>query len=147
MVYDALISVGVVIVGILVTLTSWYWLDPLVSLFIGAIIIYGSWQLLRDTLHLTMQGVPSRIDTEKLREHLKGLKGVKAIHDLHVWPLSTTETAMTVHLLMPAGHPGDGFLWELDSFLKKEFNIHHCTVQIEVSDSSVRCQLEPDEVV
>lgn len=144
---DALVSLGVVIAGVIIAYTNWNWLDPLISLLISAVIVIGTWQLLRDSLHLAIQGVPSNIDVEKLRVYLAGLTGVSAIHDLHIWPISTTETALTVHLVMPSGHPGDGFLWQLAAKMKATYKIQHSTIQIELSDSLHRCDLESDDVV
>lgn len=144
---DALVSIGVVVAGIVIAYTSWNWLDPAISLLISAVIVFSTWQLLRDSLHLAIQGVPDGIDVEKIRGHFRGLIGVSAVHDLHIWPISTTETALTVHLVMPGGHPGDSFLWTLADQMKTAFQIHHSTVQIEISDSTNRCKLEPEDVV
>jgi cobalt-zinc-cadmium efflux system protein len=144
---DALVSLGVVIAGIVIAYTSWNWLDPAISLLISAVIVFSTWQLLRDSLHLAIQGVPSGIDIAKIRAYLSGRSGVSAIHDLHIWPISTTETALTAHLVIPSGHPGDNFLWNIAEEMKADFSIHHSTIQIEVGDSKKRCELEPDEIV
>lgn len=144
---DALVSLGVVVVGIVIAYTSWNWLDPAISILISAVIVFSTWQLLRDSLHLAIQGVPSGIDFTKVRAYLSSLAGVTAIHDLHIWPISTTETALTAHLVIPSGHPGDSFLWKIAEEMRANFKVHHSTIQIEISDSASRCKLEPDEVV
>jgi cobalt-zinc-cadmium efflux system protein len=143
---DALVSAGVVAAGLVILLTGWLWLDPLVSLAINAVIVWGTWGLLRDSVGMSMAAVPARIDPGQLRGFLESREGVASLHDLHVWPISTTETALTCHLVMPAGHPGDAFIHELCEELAEHFRIHHATVQIEV-DPLLACPLAPDEVV
>lgn len=148
MVADALVSVGVVVTGILMIYTKWNWLDPLISVLVGFIILKGTWGLLRDSTRLALNAVPSGIEHSKVQNFLKTKKGVAAVHDLHIWGMSTTENALTVHLVMPAGHPGDGFLHHLAEELRGQFNIHHMTVQIEMgNDPHHPCSLLPDEVV
>ena len=143
---DALVSAGVVVAGLVILLTSWLWLDPVVSLAISAIIIWGTWGLLREALGMSMAAVPAQINPATVREFLSQRRGVVAIHDLHVWPMSTTEIAMTCHLVMPAGHPGDAFLHELAGELAMRFKINHPTVQIE-TDLHLTCALASDDVV
>jgi cobalt-zinc-cadmium efflux system protein len=143
---DALVSLGVVVAGFAILLTGWLWLDPLVSLAINGVIVWGTWGLLRDSFSMSMAAVPSQIDPVRLRDFLAARPGVTDIHDLHVWPMSTTEIAMTCHLVMPAGHPGDGFLHDLAEELARRFKINHPTLQIEV-DPHLACALAPDEVV
>jgi cobalt-zinc-cadmium efflux system protein len=143
---DALISAGVVVAGLVILLTGWLWLDPLVSLAINAIIIWGTWGLLRDSFGMSMAAVPAQINPATVREFLSKRTGVVAIHDLHVWPMSTTEIAMTCHLVMPAGHPGDAFLHDLSGELTSRFKINHSTVQIEI-DPHLACALASDDVV
>jgi cobalt-zinc-cadmium efflux system protein len=143
---DALVSVGVVAAGLLILLTGWLWVDPVVSLVINAVIIWGTWGLLRDSVGMSMAAVPPHIDPAAVRDLLSARAGVVDVHDLHIWPMSTTENALTCHLVMPNGHPGDAFLHELASDLAKRFNIIHATVQIEV-DPHIACALAPDEVV
>lgn len=128
---DAAISFGVVAAGLAMLLTGWLWLDPVVSIAICAVIIYGTWGLLRESAGLAMHGVPRAIDPDRVRRHLQGLQGVAAVHDLHIWPMSTTETALTCHLVMPGGHPGDGFLEAAAKSLRDTFKIRHATLQIE----------------
>jgi cobalt-zinc-cadmium efflux system protein len=143
---DALVSVGVVAAGFLILLTGWLVIDPLVSLAINAIIVCGTWGLLRDSVEMSMAATPAEIDPAAVRKFLASRTGVAAVHDLHIWSMSTTETALTCHLVMPDGHPGDAFLHDLASDLAKRFRIIHATVQIEI-DPHMACALAPDEVV
>jgi cobalt-zinc-cadmium efflux system protein len=143
---DALVSVGVVAAGLVILLTGWLWVDPIVSLVINAVIVMGTWGLLRDSVGMSMAAVPPHIDPAAVRDLLSARAGVVDVHDLHIWPMSTTENALTCHLVMPNGHPGDAFLHELASDLAKRFKIIHATVQIEV-DPHIACALAPDEVV
>jgi cobalt-zinc-cadmium efflux system protein len=144
--YDALVSLGVVISAAIILATGWLWLDPLVSLVIAAVILTGTWTLLRDSLGMTMDAVPPGLKKDEVGSFLKGWAGVAAIHDLHIWSMSTTETALTCHLLMPGGHPGDVALAQLAHELQRHYRIGHVTVQIE-TDGRVACVLEPDHVV
>lgn len=128
---DAAVSAGVVVAGLLITLTGAQWIDPVTSLVIVGIIAVGTWGLLKDSLKMSLLGVPAGIDERKVRQFLTGLNGVEAVHDLHIWPMSTTETALTAHLVMPGGHPGDGFLHHLAHELEHDFGIGHATVQVE----------------
>jgi cobalt-zinc-cadmium efflux system protein len=131
MLTDALVSLGVVVGGALVTWTGWQWLDPAISFVILGIIAYSSWGLLRETVQLTMLGVPESIDLQQVRQRLLAQPGVTQVHDLHVWPMSTRDTALTVHLVRP-GYSGDhSFLTHLQRIMQEEFSICHCTVQIE----------------
>lgn len=141
MVTDALISLGVVIAGGMVLLTGALWIDPAVTLLIVAVIVYGTWQLLRDSLAMALAAVPPGIKPEVVRDYLAALPGVASLHDLHIWPMSTTETALTCHLVMPGGHPGDAFTANICAELSARFGIHHTTVQIE-TDEQVDCALE-----
>ena len=141
---DALVSLGVVISGLIVIKTGWLWLDPFVSLAIAAVIVISTWSLLRDSINLALQAVPRNIKPSEVKEYLHGLDGVKEVHDLHIWAMSTSETAMSAHLLMPAGHPGDAFIWRVVNELAKRFNITHATIQIELGDCGEECQLSTD---
>jgi len=143
---DALVAAGVVVAGFVILLTGWLWLDPVVSLVINAVIVVGTWGLLRDSLGMAMAAAPSDIDPEEVRAFLAGRAGVESVHDLHIWPMSTTEVALTCHLVIPGGHPGDGFLHQLSADLAKRFRIVHSTAQIEI-DPNAACALAPDEVV
>ena len=128
---DALVSVGVVVAGGAILLTGAIWLDPLTSLVILAVIGWGTWGLARDSLKLGLLGVPEGIDEAAVRATLEGEPGVTEVHDLHIWPMSTTETALTAHLVIPEGHPGDAFLAEVAHRLSHDHNIGHATLQIE----------------
>jgi cobalt-zinc-cadmium efflux system protein len=143
---DALVSVGVVGAGFVITLTGWALVDPLVSLVITLVIGWSSWGLLRDSLKMGMLGVPEGIDGPKVRAFLEARPGVTRVHDLHIWPMSTTETALTAHLVMPGGQPGDAFLHSLAHDLEHEFHIGHPTIQIEIDEHSP-CALESEAVV
>jgi len=128
---DAGISAGVVIAGFAISLTGWFWLDPAVSLAISALIIWGTWGLLRDSIDLSLDAVPRGIDADKVREYLAGLPGVASIHDLHIWALSTTDTALTVHLVLADGISPDGFGQKLHHEIEEHFGIGHTTIQID----------------
>ena len=143
---DAAVSAGVVIAGVVILFTGWLWLDPLVSLMIVAIIVSGTWGLLRDSLAMSLSAVPTQIEPGEVRRYLESLPNVARIHDLHVWPMSTTEVALTCHLVIPAGHPGDPFLMRAARELQDRFGIGHTTLQIEVSEGTA-CALAPDHVV
>ena len=143
---DAAVSAGVVAAGLLIMVTGWLWVDPVTSLLIVAVIVWGTWGLLRESTAMSMAAVPSTIDPTAVRFYLVGLPGVVSIHDLHIWPMSTTETALTAHLVMPAGNPGDAFLIETCRQLSHDFGIGHATLQIE-NATIARCALEPDHVV
>jgi cobalt-zinc-cadmium efflux system protein len=143
---DAAVSVGVIAAAVGIRYTGWQWLDPAASLLISVVILVGTWSLLRESLKLSLHAAPRDMDLAAVERYLRGLPGVAALHDLHVWAMSTTENALTVHLVTPAGHPGDDFLHRLADDLHHKFDIGHCTVQIELTNSG-RCALAPDEVV
>ena len=128
---DALVSVGVVVAGAAILLTGAVWIDPVTSLLILAVIAWGTWGLARDSLKLGLLGVPEGVDEAAVRATLEGEPGVTEVHDLHIWPMSTTETALTAHLVMPDGHPGDEFLKRIAHMLEHDHNIGHATLQIE----------------
>ena len=134
---DALVSAGVVGAGLLITLTGRAWIDPATSLVIVAVIGVTSWRLFKDAMKLGLLGVPPGIDEAGVRAFLAAQPGVEAVHDLHIWPMSTTETALTTHLVIPSGHPGDVFLRELAHELEHDFRIGHATVQIETGQDCV----------
>jgi cobalt-zinc-cadmium efflux system protein len=146
MVADAAVSAGVVAAAAVILLTGWLWLDPLTSLVVVGLIVWGTWGLLRDSLAMSVSAVPAAIDPGAVRRYLESRPGVAAVHDLHIWPMSTTETALTAHLVLPGGHPGDEFLMQATTELKRRFGIGHTTLQIEVS-AETACQLAPDHVV
>ncbi len=146
MVGDAAVSFGVVLAGGVILWTGWLWVDPVVSLVIGVVIVFGTWSLLRGSVNMLLQAVPPGVDAAEVRRYLQRLPGVAEVHDLHIWSMSTTETALTCHLRMPAGHPGDEFLVQAAEGLHRRFSIVHPTLQIETSER-VRCALAPDHVV
>jgi cobalt-zinc-cadmium efflux system protein len=145
MVADAGVSLGVVVAGGAILLTGWLWIDPAVSLVISGVIIWGTWDLLRRSLTMSFQAVPNEIEPGKVRGYLETLPGVTAVHDLHIWAMSTTETALTCHLVVPTGHPGDEFLNRVCHELHDRFEIAHPTLQIETGESD--CKLAPSHVV
>ena len=146
MVADAAVSLGVVVAGALILLIGWNWLDPVVSIAISVVIVWGTWGLLREAINHSLDAVPAEIDPREVAKFLGNLPGVASIHDLHVWAMSTTETALTCHLVMPKGHPGDEFLQKLCDQLHAKFEIAHPTIQIELADAGV-CKLAPAHVV
>ncbi len=143
---DAAVSAGVVMAGIGVVLTGETWIDPACSLAIALVIAVGSWALLRDAVRMGLLGVPEHIDEARVRAFLAGQAGVGAVHDLHIWPMSTTETALTAHLVMPGGYPDGSFLHELAHRLEHDFGIGHPTIQIETREGE-DCRLESEVVV
>ncbi len=143
---DAAVSAGVVLAGLLVVLTGERLIDPVTSLIITAVIAWTSWSLMRDSLRMGMLGVPDGISVSDVRAFLLSRPGVEAVHDLHIWPMSTTETALTAHLVMPGSQGSDDFLYRLAHDLEHEFAIHHPTIQIEISSGS-DCALESEAVV
>ena len=142
---DAVVSAGVVVAGFVVLLTGWRWIDPVASLAITVMIGLGSWSLLRESVRMGLLAVPEGIDEAQVRAFLASRPGVTAVHDLHIWPMSTTETALTAHLVMPGGTTGDSFLHEVAAALEKTFRIGHATIQVECQAEV--CSLHPDAVV
>ncbi|MGD9615305.1 MAG: cation diffusion facilitator family transporter [Alphaproteobacteria bacterium] len=147
MMADALVSAGVVVSGVAIMLTGLWRIDPIVTLLVCAVIVYGTWGLMKEAIGLALDAVPEGIDPAAVRAHLASLPGVAAIHDLHIWGMSTTETALTCHLVMPQGHPGDAVLTRIARDLEQCFGIHHATIQIELGDSAEMCLLTPETVV
>ena len=143
---DAAVSAGVMAAALVILLTGWLWLDPAMSLVIAAVIVWGTWGLLRESLALTLAAVPSRIDPQEVQSFLARLPDVAGVHDLHIWAMSTTETALTAHLVMPRGHPGDAALARFQHELEHRFGIGHATLQIELGDAGA-CALEPAQTV
>jgi cobalt-zinc-cadmium efflux system protein len=135
---DALISIGVVIVGVLIYFTKQIWIDPLVGILIVAVILMGTWGLLRDSTRLILDAIPHHIDQQGIRHYLEKIPGVNAVHDLHIWGLSTKEVALTVHLIMPTAQLSDTDFIKINAELKKQFRIDHATIQVERGD--VECQ-------
>lgn len=128
---DAAVSAGVVAAGLLIWLTGLVWIDPLVSLGIAGLIVWATWGLLTESVGMALSAVPPGIEPERVSAYLRGQPGVADLHDLHIWPMSTTEVALTAHLVMAEGHPGNGFLREVAGELRARFGIAHATLQIE----------------
>jgi cobalt-zinc-cadmium efflux system protein len=143
---DAVVSLGVVLAGIGIVYTGWLWLDPVTSLVIGVVIVAGTWGLLRDSVRLALHAVPEGIETERVRAYLVGVPGVAEVHDLHIWGMSTTDNALTAHLVMPTGYPGDSAVAAITEQLQHRFNIGHATIQVE-TDTSHACALAPEHIV
>ena len=134
---DAAVSAGVVAAGFVIAATGWRWVDPVVSLGIVVVIVAGTWGLLRDSVRMTLHGVPPGVDADAVRTFLLEQPGVEAIHDLHIWSMSTTEAALTCHLVMPGGFPGDDALAATAHMLEERFNIPHATLQVEMNTACV----------
>jgi len=144
---DTLVTASVAAAGIAIALTGWLWLDPAVSLFVSAVIVFGTWGLMKSAIGLALDAVPEGVDAAAVRAHLLDIRGVTGLHDLHIWGMSTTETALTCHLVMPDGHPGDAMLNGIAEQLHHRFGIHHATIQIELADTEEACVLTPEHVV
>jgi cobalt-zinc-cadmium efflux system protein len=143
---DALVALGVVGSGVLILLTGRLWLDPALSLLISVVIVVGTWSLLRDSTNLALDAVPAGIDQQAVAGYLSSLPGVTAVHDLHIWGMSTTETALTAHLVRPQGDTTDAFLHDVAHELEERFGICHSTLQVE-TDEAEACRLAPTDVV
>jgi cobalt-zinc-cadmium efflux system protein len=141
---DAAVSLGVVIAGLAMMYTGWYWLDPVVSLLIVLIIMLSTWGLLRDSLRLVLGAVPAGIDVTEVESYLQQCPGVVDVHDLHIWGISTSEGALSAHLVIPDGYPGDVFMDDIICTLKTRFSIQHSTLQMEQGTTEHICTLHPD---
>ena len=141
---DAAVSLGVVVAAFVILLTGWLWVDPAISLCIAAVVLASGWGLARDSVNLALDGVPKGIELAGVRDYLGGLEGVTEVHDLHIWAMSTHETALTAHLVRPGGYD-DSFLHGICAELSHRFNIQHATLQIEAGSDV--CRLAPAEVV
>ena len=144
---DAAVSAGVVIAALAIQFTGWLWLDPVTSLLIVAVIIIGTWGLLRDSVNLAMDVVPGGIELPEVKDALLALPGVVEVHDLHVWALSTTETALTAHLIQSGTGDGVGLIAQATAEVRKRFKIGHSTIQVETAESADACGLRPASVV
>lgn len=144
---DAAVSLGVVFSGLVIRMTHWYWLDPASSILVGLVIVFGTYRLLRESINLALDAVPEGIDPVAVEAYLSQLNGVKSVHDLHIWGMSTTEVALTAHLVMPTQPVDDQFIHEIDHDMKKLFQINHITVQIEHGTHSIACHQEPSHVI
>jgi cobalt-zinc-cadmium efflux system protein len=147
MMADALVALGVVAAGIIIMLTAWRWLDPAVSLAVSAIIVAGTWSLLREALNLSLDAVPEGIERESVNSYLRDLPGVLEVHDLHIWGLSTTETALTAHLICSQGVESEFLLPKICVEIRRRFGIGHVTIQLETEEVARQCELRPDHVV
>lgn len=147
LVADALVSVGVVLAGFAILVTGRLWVDSVVSLIVTVVIVVGTWRLFRESLDLIMDAAPVGIEPLTVRTYLRELPEVASVHDLHIWAISTTETALMVHLVMPNGHPGDEFLAQVYQDLHDRFSIEHSTIQIELGNAAIPCALTPDNVI
>ena len=141
---DAGVSLGVVGAGFLILFTGWQWVDPTVSLLIVAVILVGTWGLLRDSSNLAMDAVPPEIDPAAVESYLSGLPGITAVHDLHIWPMSTTETALTAHLVKPDPAGDDALLARIGRDLHDAHGIEHATLQWERGDAAHPCAVACD---
>src|SRR5215475_12906905 len=144
---DAAISFGVVVAGAAIYITRWNWLDPLASLVISGLIVWGTWGLLRESIMMSLAAVPQGIDRSIVEDYLRGLPGVTEVHDLHIWAMSTTETAMTAHLVRPGTGLDDRLLHDIAHELDRRFRISHATLQVEAGDGEHACRLAPDHVI
>lgn len=144
---DAVLALGVAVAGGVILFTGWTWLDPVVSLVLSATILYGTWSLLRSSTDLALSAVPEHIDPQGVRQLLAELPGVLAVHDLHIWAISTTETALTAHLEVPGTISCEAAA-KASKLLRERFGIGHCTLQVEPSiTEGARCSLAPEDVV
>ncbi len=143
---DAAVSLGVVLAAIGIMATGWTWLDPLVAILVSLVIAWTAYGLLRSALGLSLDAVPPGLDRAAVEAWLKERSGAASVHDLHIWPLSTTSVALTAHLVIPGGHPGDWFLEKITEELEHQFRIGHATIQIELGDAE-ECKLAPTNVV
>jgi cobalt-zinc-cadmium efflux system protein len=143
---DAAISLGVVVAGLLIWFTGQAWIDPVASLLVVGVIVWGTWGLLKQSTRLALHAVPPHIDPKAVKATLAAWPNVTEVHDLHIWPMSTTHVAMTAHLVTAGGHPGDAWLANLCHAMEHQFGIGHCTVQIELGQDGP-CALAPADVV
>ena len=143
---DAAVSAGVVISAVAMLATGWAWLDPLAAILVSVVVAWTAFGLLRSSIGLSLDAVPGWVDRQEVAKWLRARPGVDAVHDLHIWSLSTTAVALTAHLVMPKGHPGDAFLDQLAHDLNDSFGIAHATLQVEIG-GAVGCRLAPANVV
>jgi len=141
---DAGISLAVVLAGILIMYGGWLWIDPAISLFIAVVILFATWGLFKESVNYSMDGVPQHIDNDGIKQYLTNFPNVVAIHDLHIWPLSTTEIALTVHLIVDVNHINNDFLSKIQHHLCEVFQIDHSTIQVEASKNENNCMLQDD---
>lgn len=142
---DAGVSLGVVVAGLFIMGKGWLWIDPVVSLLIVAVVLVGTWGLLRDSINYAMDAVPDNIDIPAIRDYLMSIDQINHLHDLHVWPLSTTETALTVHIVVNGDTLDNNLLWNLQQHLHDHFSIEHSTIQVETAQGDNDCMLDGHE--
>lgn len=143
---DAAVSAGVVVAGVIVWQTGWNWMDPVTSIVVSVVILVGTIGLLRDALNLLLDAVPAHIDPEAVESYLAGLPGVQQVHDLHIWPMSTTEVALTAHLVIPWASCAPSFLRDATTEIAHRFGIAHTTLQLEPVDADELCKQPGDGV-
>ncbi len=139
---DAGVSAAVAVGGLVILFTGWNWIDPVMSIVVVLVIVYGTWGLLRESVRLALAAVPEGVDVERIRVFLAAQEGVTDVHDLHVWALSTTGNALSAHLVMPGGHPGDSVLDGIVQALGKGYSMKHVTLQVDMGTSQHRCSLD-----
>ncbi|MDD4973794.1 MAG: cation diffusion facilitator family transporter [Bacteriovorax sp.] len=144
---DALISAGVVLSGVIISYTSWNWVDPLVSIVISFIIIYGTWDLLKNSMRLSMDAVPLDIDPLAVKKYLESIDDVVEVHDLHIWAMGSTETALSAHLTVKKHSLENTQLAKISTDLQNKFKIHHPTIQVEFYEENFHCHLKPEDVL
>ncbi len=140
---DAAVSFGVVISGAIISATGWVWVDSITSILITVVILRVSWSLLLQTWRMSLQAAPDTIDPQAVHDFLSEQLGVREVHDLHIWPIGTRDIALSVHLVMPSGHPGDEWLRNLDYQLRAHFGVTHTAIQVELGDTDVECPYAP----
>ena len=137
---DAAVSLGVVVAGLLIWWKGWSWVDPAISIIIAVVIFLSTWSLLRDSLNLAVDAVPANIDAGQVRDFLSSRPGVEGVHDLHIWALSTTDTALTAHLVMQEMPATDSYLESMTQTLRQQFHIQHATIQMERGEAGTECR-------
>lgn len=142
---DAGVSLGVLVAALVIGRTGWFWLDPAVSVVVAFVVLWSGWDLMRGALDLALDAVPSTIDRAAVEDYLTSLPGVTEAHDLHIWAMSTTETALTVHLLRPGAGIDDAFLATVAHELEHRFGVQHATIQLEIG--ALPCRFAPDHVL
>lgn len=144
---DAGVSAGVVAAGLGMAAWGWSWLDPAISLAIVAVIVLGTWGLLRDSVNLALDAVPEGIEPEEVAAYLRELPGIRSVHDLHIWGMSTTDVALTAHLVKPALEDDDALIASASLEWQQRFGIDHATFQLERGRGGLPCHLAPGDVV
>jgi cobalt-zinc-cadmium efflux system protein len=144
---DAVLALGVAIAGAVILATGWLWVDPAVSIVLALTILFGTWSLMRKSMNLMLDAVPEGIDPDEVKTFLEELPGVVEVHDLHIWAMSTTETALTAHLVMPHASHDPAFLAKVCHELHQDFDIDHSTLQIDPEEAPTRCALAHSDAI